>query len=58
LWGGWEEIGAIFVVGVAFSYTRGKTGSLAPSYLMHLGYNMALFASLYLSTDGFRTLRE
>jgi len=58
LWGGWEEIAAIFVVGVAFSYSRGKTGSLVPSYLMHLGYNTALFASLYLSTDGFRTLRE
>jgi len=58
LWGGWEEIAAIFLVGVAFSYSRGKTGSLAPSYLMHLGYNMALFVSLFLSTDGFRTLRE
>jgi membrane protease YdiL (CAAX protease family) len=58
LWGGWEEIAAIFLVGVAFSYCRGKTGALAPSYLMHLGYNMALFVSLFLSTDGFRTLKE
>jgi len=56
LWGGWEEIAAIFIVGVAFSYARGKTGSLAPSYLMHVGYNTALFVSLYLSTDGFQTL--
>jgi membrane protease YdiL (CAAX protease family) len=56
LWGGWEEITAIFVVGLAFSYVRGRTGSLMPSYLMHLGYNTALFVSLYLSTDGFRTL--
>ena len=56
LWGGWEEIAAIFVVGMAFSYSRGRTGSLVPSYLMHLGYNTALFASLYLSTDAFRTL--
>lgn len=58
LWGGWEEITTIFVVGVAFSYSRGKTGALVPSYLMHLGYNMALFVSLYLSTDGFRTLNQ
>jgi len=57
LWGGWEEIATIFVVGAAFSYSRGKTGSLVPSYLMHLGYNMALFVLLYLSTDGFRTLK-
>jgi membrane protease YdiL (CAAX protease family) len=56
LWGGWEEITVIFVVGTAFSYARGKTGSLAPSYLMHLGYNTALFVALYISTDGFRTL--
>ena len=58
LWGGWEEIAAIFLVGVAFSYSRGKTGSLVPSYLMHVGYNTALFVLLFLSTDGFRTLRE
>ncbi len=57
LWGGWEEIAAIFVVGTAFSYARGKTGSLVPSYLMHLGYNAALFVSLYFSTNGFRELK-
>ena len=56
LWGGWQEIAAIFIVGVVFSYSRGKTGSLVPSYLMHLGYNAALFVSLYFSTDGFRKL--
>ena len=56
LWGGWKEIAAIFVVGAAFSYTRGRTGSLVPSYLLHLGYNTALFVTMFLSTDGFRTL--
>ena len=57
LWGGWQEIAAIFFVGVVFSYSRGKTGSLVPSYLMHLGYNAVLFVSLYFSTDGFRALK-
>lgn len=57
LWPGWQEIVAIFVVGVVFSYSRGRTGSLVPSYLMHLGYNAALFVSLYFSTDGFQKLQ-
>ena len=56
LWGGWREIAAIFVVGLTLSYFRGKTGSLVPSFLMHLAYNTALFVSLYFSTDHFRAL--
>lgn len=57
LWGGWQELAAIFIVGLVFSYSRGRTGSLVPSYLMHLGYNAALFVSLYFSTDGFQKLQ-
>ena len=57
LWGGWQEIAAIFFVGLTLSYFRGKTGSLVPSFLMHLAYNTALFVSLYFSTDGFRALK-
>jgi len=56
LWGGWEYILVIFAAGAAFSYARGKTGSLVPAYLLHLGYNTALFVLLYVSTAGFRTL--
>ena len=55
--GGREEITSIFIVGVVFSYCRGKTGSLTASYLMHLSYNAALFVSLYFSTDRFRMLK-
>jgi len=55
--GGWYEIASIFVVGALFSYCRGKTRSLVPSYLMHLAYNTALFVSLYVSTDHFRNLK-
>ena len=55
--GGWRGIGAIFVVGVVLSYCRGKTGSLLPPFLMHLAYNASLFVSLYISTDGFRSLK-
>ncbi|MBI4460010.1 MAG: CPBP family intramembrane metalloprotease [Acidobacteria bacterium] len=55
--GGWQEIAAIFFVGAAFSYCRGKTGSLLPPYLMHLTYNAFLFVGLYFSTDRFQTLQ-
>jgi membrane protease YdiL (CAAX protease family) len=55
--GGWQEIASIFVVGAVFSYCRGKTGSLIPSFLMHLSYNTVLFVSLYVSTDHFRNLK-
>ncbi len=55
--GGWQEIIAIFIVGMVFSYCRGKTGSLVPPYLMHLAYNTSLFTWLYVSTDRFRNLK-
>lgn len=57
LWGGWQELAAILVVGSTLSYFRGKTGSLVPSFLMHLAYNTALFVSLYFSTDRFQALK-
>jgi membrane protease YdiL (CAAX protease family) len=55
--GGWGELGAIFFVGLVLSYTRGKTRSLVPSFLMHLAYNSALFISLFITTDRFRDLK-
>ncbi|HWP84628.1 MAG TPA: CPBP family intramembrane glutamic endopeptidase [Terriglobia bacterium] len=55
--GSYAEMTAIFLVGLALSYTRGRTRSLVPSYLMHLGYNASLFVSLYLATDRFRALQ-
>lgn len=56
--GGWQEIAAIFFVGAAFSYCRGKTRSLLPPYLMHVAYNASLFVGLYLSTDRFQALKN
>lgn len=57
LGGGWAELTAIYLVGVTLSYVRGKTGSLVPSYLMHLSYNSTLFVSLYLTTNRFHSLK-
>jgi membrane protease YdiL (CAAX protease family) len=57
LGGGLSEMAAIYCVGVALSYARGKTGSVLPSYLMHLGYNATLFVSLFFTTNHFHTLQ-
>ncbi len=53
---GWPQVTAIFVVGLALSYARGRTGSLVPAYLIHLSYNSTLFVLLYISTEHFRKL--
>jgi hypothetical protein len=49
----WPEVLAIFLVGAAFSYARGRTGSLLPPYLMHVGYNTTLFAAIFVASQGF-----
>ena len=54
LGGGWPEVVAIFLVGSAFSYARGRTGSLVPPYLMHVGYNTTLFAAIFVASQGFK----
>ena len=52
--GGVTAMVAIFGVGLAFSWIRARTGSLAPPYFMHLAYNSTLFVLLYFATEGFR----
>ena len=54
LGGGWAEVLAIFLVGAAFSYVRGRTGSLVAPYLMHVGYNTTLFAAIFVASQGFK----
>ncbi len=54
LGGGWPEVLAIFLVGTAFTYARGRTGSLVPPYLMHVGYNTTLFAAIFVASQGFK----
>ena len=49
------ELLAILGVGLTLSTVRAMTGSLKPSFLMHLGYNSALFILLFISTNRFQT---
>jgi uncharacterized protein len=54
----WAPILSIFVVGVVFTVARARTNSVASSFLMHCGYNFALFALLWLASDHYRHLEK
>jgi membrane protease YdiL (CAAX protease family) len=56
-WGAWDHVFLIFLVGLAFSLTRGLTKSLAPSVVMHMTYNTCLMVGLFFSTSHFRVIQ-
>ena len=39
LWGGWGQIALLIFVGVVLTWVRARTGTVAASYFVHLGYN-------------------
>lgn len=39
LWGGWGQIALLIFVGVLLTWVRARTGTVAASYFVHLGYN-------------------
>jgi membrane protease YdiL (CAAX protease family) len=39
LWGGWGQIALLILVGVVLTGVRARTGTVAASYFVHLGYN-------------------
>jgi membrane protease YdiL (CAAX protease family) len=55
-WGAWNHMLLIFFVGLVFSLARGRSGSLAPSVFLHVGYNGSMMIALYFSTQHFRHL--
>ncbi len=55
-WGAWNHVFLLFLVGVVFSLARGISGSLAPSVILHVGYNTGMMAGLFFETQHFRTL--
>ncbi|MGA2903549.1 MAG: CPBP family glutamic-type intramembrane protease [Candidatus Korobacteraceae bacterium] len=54
----WAPVLSIFVVGVVFTVVRVRTNSVAASFLMHCGYNFALFAALWVASDHYRHLEK
>ena len=55
-WGAWNHMFLIFLVGLVFSLARGRSGSLAPSVFLHVGYNASMMLGLFLSTEHFGNL--
>jgi len=55
-WGAWNHMLLIFFVGLVFSLARGRSGSLAPSVFLHVGYNASMMIALFVSTQHFRNL--
>jgi len=55
-WGAWNHMFLIFLVGLVFSLARGRSGSLAPSVFLHVGYNGSMMLALFMSTEHFRHL--
>lgn len=53
-WHAWNHMLMILVVGLVFSLARGATGSLAPSIILHIGYNSLIMVGFYISTQHFR----
>jgi membrane protease YdiL (CAAX protease family) len=54
----WAPLLILFLVGLVLTITRIVTGSVVPGFLIHVGYNAAIFAVIYVSTDGFRHLEK
>lgn len=55
-WGAWNNVIMILIVGMTFSIVRGLTGSLTPSFLLHLAYNGTLMLMLFFQTQHFHRL--
>ncbi len=54
----WAPVLSIFIVGVVFTVVRARTDSVASSFLMHCGYNLALFGMLWFASDHYRHLEK
>jgi len=54
----WAPVFSIFIVGVVLTMVRVRTNSVASSFLVHCGYNLALFSALWIASDHFRHLEK
>jgi membrane protease YdiL (CAAX protease family) len=54
----WGVVLLIFLMGVVCTIVRAVTGSVASSFLVHVGYNGTEMLLLMLATDGFRHMEK
>jgi membrane protease YdiL (CAAX protease family) len=52
LWGGWGQIALLIFVGIALTWVRARTGTVAASFFVHLGYNGLQLAGYLVYTIG------
>lgn len=54
----WVPLLMLFAVGAVLTVVRARTKSVATTVLIHMGYNLTLFALLFYATDGFRHMER
>jgi uncharacterized protein len=54
----WAPLLILFAVGVVLTVVRARTNSVAICVLMHMGYNLSLFAMVFIATQGFRHMER
>lgn len=54
----WAPMLVLFGVGVILTVIRARTGSVATSVFVHMGYNLVLFVLLFLATGGFHHMER
>lgn len=56
LWGAWEQIALLGVVGILLTWVRARSGTILASYIIHVSYNSTLFAGMLLATSGLKNI--
>lgn len=54
----WAPLMVLFGVGAVLTIVRARTGSVATCVIIHMGYNLTLFAMLFIATDHFRHMER
>jgi uncharacterized protein len=54
----WAPLLILFIVGTVLTVVRAATKSVAVCVLMHMGYNLTLFAQTFMVTQGFRHMER
>jgi len=52
LWGAWEQIALLGLVGIVLTWVRARSHTIVASYIIHVAYNSTLFAGVFLATHG------
>jgi len=56
--GAWAPLLMLFLVGLVLTLVRVVKNAVAPTFLMHVGYNLTLFTLLWVATDHFRHMEK